>query len=178
VKVRNVHERVLVAPASRVGALLDGLASSEDALWPHQAWPAMKFDRPLQVGAIGGHGPIRYGVEEYEPGRSILFRFTAPRGFDGTHGLTVERVDKDRTRLSHVLEMRASGPAKLSWPVVFRPLHDALVEDALDRAERHLGVTPRPRQWSPWVKVLRWMLAGRRGRGGADKTGTGDGRSS
>lgn len=166
--VRNVHERTLSAPAARVGALVDSLASEEDGLWPRDRWPAMRFDRPLGVGAVGGHGPIRYRVETYEPGRTVRFRFTAPRGFEGTHRFEVEAVDgaespgRGQARLRHVLEMRTSGPALLSWPLVFRPLHDALIEDALDRTERHVGGSPRPRRWSPWVRVLRWFLARRR----------------
>ena len=170
--VRNVHERILPAPPARVGALVDSLASAEDGLWPRDRWPAMRFDRPLGVGAVGGHGPIRYRVEAYEPGRSVRFRFTAPRGFEGTHGFEVEAVngpeapDGERTRLRHVLAMRTGGPALLTWPLVFRPLHDALIEDALDRAERGVGGSPRPRRWSPWVRVLRWQLARRRSRRG------------
>lgn len=158
--IRNAHERTLPAPAERVGALLDGLASPEDALWPRHDWPPMRFDRPLQVGAVGGHGPIRYTVEEYEPGRQVRFRFTAPRGFHGTHGLEVEPVDPDHTRLRHVLEMRPTGAARVSWPLVYRPLHDALLEDALDRAERAVGGAAPPRPRSHWVRLLRWALGG------------------
>jgi hypothetical protein len=142
--------------------MLDSLASSEDSLWPHRQWPAMKFDRPLEPGAVGGHGPIRYSVEEYEPGSHVLFKFKAPRGFNGTHGFWVEPLDPDHARLRHVLEMRASGPALVSWTFIFRPLHDALIEDALDCAEHATGATPRPRGWSAWVKALRWMLAVKR----------------
>lgn len=164
--VRNVHERVLEAPASRVGELLDGLSSPEDALWPRQDWPAMRFDRPLGVGAVGGHGPIRYTVEAYAPGNRVELRFTAPRGFDGTHTFDVETLAAERTRLRHTIEMRTAGPARWSWPLLYRPLHDALLEDALDRAERATGGVPRPRTWSPWVRTLRWLLArtGSRGR--------------
>jgi len=163
--VRNVHERGLAAPASRVGPLLDSLASANDALWPGDRWPAMKFDRPLAVGAVGGHGPIGYTVEEYVPGRRVWFRFTAPRGFNGSHGFDLVPLDEGRTLLRHVLEMRTGGAASLTWPLVFRPLHDALLEDALDRAERSLGLLPRARSWSLWVRLLRRLLSG--GRAGA-----------
>jgi hypothetical protein len=54
----------------------------------------MRFDRPLAVGAIGGHGPIRYVVEAYDPGAMIRFRFTRPAGFDGVHGFTVVTRDE------------------------------------------------------------------------------------
>jgi len=143
---------------ANAGALIDGLASRDDALWPRDRWPAMKLDRPLGVGAAGGHGPIRYFVEEYEPGRSVRFRFTRPRGFDGSHRFEITQAVDGRVRLRHVLEMRASGPALLTWPFLYQPLHDALLEDALDRAGSTLGLPIAPRRWSAWVKVLRWAL--------------------
>ncbi|MBU1073515.1 hypothetical protein KKG45_09740, partial [bacterium] len=80
-KVRNIHQRTVDAPAAVVGRLFDGLASVNDPLWPADRWPPMRFDRPLQVGARGGHGLVRYDVGASEPGRSIRFDFTAPRGF-------------------------------------------------------------------------------------------------
>lgn len=158
----NVHERVLVATPAEVGALLDRLASREDGIWPRDRWPAMRFDRPLGVGAVGGHGPVRYNVEDYQPGRSVRFRFTAPRGFLGTHGYEIEERAGE-TLLRHVLKMRTEGPALLTWPLMFRPMHDALIEDSLDRAERSLGREPaRPNRWSARVRLLRRALGGRR----------------
>lgn len=160
-KVRNVHQRTLHASGAQAGALIDGLAQRGDRLWPGEMWPPVRFDRPLAVGAVGGHGPVRYVIEAYAPGRGIRCRFTAPRGFVGTHGFEVEDAGGGRTVLRHVLEMRTTGPALLSWPLVFRPLHDALIEDALDRAERSVGMKPAGARWSPWVRVLRRVLRGR-----------------
>ncbi|MBU0493779.1 MAG: SRPBCC family protein [Chloroflexi bacterium] len=157
--VINIHERVLDAPAAQVGILIDGLASDADALWPHDQWPPMRFDRPLGVGAAGGHGPVRYVVESYEPGRSVRFRFTGPAGFLGHHRFEVEELGPAQAALRHVIEMRPAGTARLTWPLVFRPLHDALLEDALDRAETHVGGRPAARGWSPWVRALRWVLS-------------------
>jgi len=88
--VLNIHTRELHTSREAVGALLDSLASKQDLLWPLDRWPAMRLDRPLQVGAVGGHGPIRYRVEWYEPGRAVLFRFTGMRGFHGSHGFEVK----------------------------------------------------------------------------------------
>jgi hypothetical protein len=156
--VRNVHERELACAATRAGALIDTLASRDDRLWPHDRWPAMRLDRPLQVGAAGGHGPVRYVVEAYEPGRRVRFRFTGPRGFHGWHEFAVH-ASSGGCRLVHVLEMNARGPARISWPVVYRPLHDALVEDALDRAERILTGEEATSRWSLYVRMLRWSLA-------------------
>jgi hypothetical protein len=72
--VLNVHARDLHATLSQVGALLDGLGSNHDHLWPSDQWPSIHFDRPLSVGAVGGHGGIGYIVEFYEQGRAIVFR--------------------------------------------------------------------------------------------------------
>ncbi|HYO91997.1 MAG TPA: hypothetical protein VEQ40_10185, partial [Pyrinomonadaceae bacterium] len=135
--VTNIHERSFHAPLSSIGELIDRLASRDDLLWPQDRWPPMRFSGPLGIGASGGHGPIRYEVEAYEPGRSIRLRCTAPRGFLGTHGFEALESATGVVQLRHVLAMQVSGGARLSWPLVFRPLHDALIEDALDRADAH-----------------------------------------
>lgn len=163
-KVLNVHERGLQATPDRVGALIDSLASTDDMLWPKHSWPRMKFDGPLGIGARGGHGPIRYVVDAYTPQQSIRFRFTAPAGFEGTHGYEVIVASSRAVVLRHTLEMRATGPALLSWPLIFRPLHDALIEDSLATAEVSLGASPSVQPWSSWVKFLRWMVSGGRAR--------------
>ena len=115
----------------------------------------MRLDGPLAKGADGGHGPIRYHVESYRPGRSIVFRFSGPAGLTGTHRFEAE-ADGDATVLSHVIEGAATLRFAPSWLLVFRPLHDALLEDALDRAEEACtGAVARPARWSRWVRFLR-----------------------
>jgi hypothetical protein len=155
IPVHNVHERRFSAPPEQVGALLDELASPVDRLWPSARWPRMRLDRPLQIGAAGGHGPVRYLVETYEPGRCVRFGLRAPSGFDGFHGFEVMSSRGEGTTLRHVLDMNARGPALLTWPVIFRPLHDALVEDCLDSAASALGEVPRDQPWTLWVRLLR-----------------------
>jgi hypothetical protein len=165
--VLNIHEREFDLPLATVGSLIDTLASKSDHIWPNDKWPAMRLDRPLSVGAVGGHGPVRYSVEEYRPGREIHFRFLAPSGFKGKHAFEVEDR-QGQTVLRHVLEMRAAGQACLSWPLLFRPLHDALIEDGFDRATVALGIDlPNPTRWPFYVRVLRFAIktfskAGRR----------------
>ncbi|MFD7028539.1 SRPBCC family protein [Streptomyces sp. NPDC059917] len=155
--VYNVHERLLTTGAKEVGALIDSLsAGAADGLWPHANWPAMEFDRPLAVGATGGHGPVRYTVTAYVPGTWVRFAFSGPRGFDGFHEFTALPVDGERTMLRHTLAMGVSGPARLTWPLAYRWMHDACLEDALDRAESaRTGTVARPARWSPYVRLLR-----------------------
>ncbi|MEU9720276.1 SRPBCC family protein [Streptomyces sp. NPDC047976] len=153
--VHNVHERLLPMGAAEAGALLDSLsAGPDDRLWPHRTWTPMKFDGPLAAGAKGGHGMVRYTIAAYVPGTWIRFAFTGPRGFHGFHEYAVLPVDGERTVLRHTLSMRITGLARLSWPLAYRWLHDALLEDSLDRAERHPA---RPARWSPYVRLLMAM---------------------
>ncbi len=156
--IRVVHQRRLPASIQAVGALIDGLAGRPDPLWPAERWPPMAFDRPLGEGAAGGHGPVRYYVEEYEPGKRVRLRFTRPPGLVGFHEFSVEPSGESAV-LRHLLEAEPRRTARLTWPLVFRPLHDALLEDALDKAENAVtGAVERPRDWSLWVRVLRRLL--------------------
>ena len=158
--VVNIHERELGAPAAVAGELVDSLASDNDRLWPHDRWPAMELDRPLGVGAAGGHGGvIGYVVESYEPGRSVGFRFTQPKGFIGTHRFEVDEKEDGCCVLRHTIEMETKGASRLTWIGVVRPLHDALLEDALDRAAVYTGGRPQQQEWSTRVRALRWMLS-------------------
>ena len=158
-KIFKLHEREFRASVDRVGALIDTLGSRDDALWPVHSWPLMLFDGSLRVGAAGGHGRIGYRVEAYAPRRFIKLRFTEPWGFRGCHSYEVISEKRNSTLLRHTLEMRAWGLTMLSWPLVYRPLHDALIEDSLATAEASLGLPPRMRAWSPWVKFLRFLVS-------------------
>jgi hypothetical protein len=59
--IYNVHEREIATPATVVGEILDTVGSADDRLWATDIWVAepVVFDRPLGVGASGGHGSIR-----------------------------------------------------------------------------------------------------------------------
>lgn len=167
--VHNVHSRELAAPPERVGAVLDSLGGDEDRLWPIERWPAMPFelDGPLAVGARGGHGLIPYAVEEYEPGRRLVFRFPSGLGLDGTHRFEVEPLGPDRSRLTHTLDCAVRPKVLLLWPIA-RGYHDALLEDILDRAElAATGRHVRFRRWPLWLQIANATevrLARRRGK--------------
>lgn len=160
--MRNVHARHIARPAAAAGVLLDQLASPDDALWPDRAWPALRLDRGLQVGSAGGHGPIRYQVSAYEPGRRVEFTFTPAMRMPGTHVLRVDDDGDGGCTVIHELAVRLHGRTRLTWPLVFRWLHDACIEDLLDNAEEALtGRVAHPARWSPWVRFLRNRMARR-----------------
>jgi hypothetical protein len=154
--IRNVHRRTIDASAEKVGALLDQLGSDSDRLWPKQYWPPIRFDRPLAVGADGGHGPIRYRVTAYEPGRRVRCTFDPRMGVDGYHEAVVEAIGSDRCVLRHELQGQASASMYVRWTFIIRCFHDALIEDLLDNAERAAtGTVLHPARWSAWVRLLR-----------------------
>ncbi|MDQ7804387.1 SRPBCC family protein [Amycolatopsis sp. A133] len=148
--VRNVHTRRFPASQAELAELLDTLGTPGDRLWPVADWPPSRLDGPRVPGTPAGHGPVRYVLEEVAPDR-LRFRFTAPAGVHGYHEFSVG----DGT-LTHVLAASLHGWARLTWPLFFRPLHDALLEQLLDRAELALtGRAGRPARWSPYVRFLR-----------------------
>jgi hypothetical protein len=154
--VKNIQSRSIAAPAADVGALLDRLAAPDDVLWPGPPWPRLRLDRGLTIGSAGGHGPIRYRVSECEPGRRIRFAFEPTVGIHGYHELAVEPDRPQRCRLVHTISGRTRGTMRWRWPLVIRWLHEALLHELLDNAERAAtgGLTgPRSRP-GPWVRLL------------------------
>lgn len=162
--VTNVHERKIPASAAAVASLIATLASKEDRLWPHEAWPRMKLNAGLAAGSVGGHGPVRYEVVKVDPAGRVVFQFTGPVGFVGWHAFEVADPQKGKSVLRHELQMEVRGLSRLTWPLFFRPMHDALIEEAFDKAERELGATEGvPFRRGVWVRSIYWLaaLAGR-----------------
>lgn len=148
------------APVGQVGALLDTLASDQDQLWPWENWPALRLRPGLEVGGTGGHRPVRYRVIEYVPGSRVRFKFLGPTGFNGHHEFAVAEGSAGTCVISHRLVIAPTGPARLSWPMVFRPLHDALTEEAFDKAAAHAGGSQpmSTHRRSAYVRFLRSLL--------------------
>ncbi|MFI8280770.1 DUF2867 domain-containing protein [Streptomyces sp. NPDC085929] len=143
--VRNIHQRIVQAPAETVGALVDRLATPDDPLFPTPVWPAMVLDRPLAVGADGGHGRVRYRVTAYEPGRSARFDTTDPGIGEGHHRFAVEPLGPNSCRVSHDLELTMGTRAFALWKLAIQPVHDTMIEETFDNAERAaLGRLPHP----------------------------------
>ncbi len=157
-KILNVHERNLLGSPEEVGDILNTLSAKDDKLWPREKWPPMKFDSGLRVGASGGHGPIRYHVSEYVPGRRIEFQFDRKgmaAGLDGRHYFEVV-PRSGHVQLRHVVDAECDFKSWLKWRFLIGPMHDALLEDALDCAQTALQAPPgRPARWGLRVRLLR-----------------------
>ncbi|QSB06361.1 hypothetical protein [Natronoglycomyces albus] len=157
--MKNIHERVIEAPVQSVAGLLNNLGQPEDRLWPSEKWVPMVMDRPLAVGAAGGHGEIRYRVTEFEPGKRVRFAFHPKSGIDGTHEMTLVALGKRRCRLRHEFHGRPTGFMRILLPLVVIHLHNALLEDLLDNAQRAAtGAVAKPATWSWWVRLWHWIV--------------------
>lgn len=160
-KILNVHERTLKLTPQVIGTAIDSLAGPDDIIWPRDKWPAMEFDLGLCVGAKGGHGVVRYEVEEYIPGKRAVFRFDGTgmtAGLDGRHFFEV-LPHQEHIIIRHVIDAKCNFPFWLTWYFLIRPLHDALLEDGLDQMENKLMGSEKATNWSPWVKFIRSRMA-------------------
>lgn len=157
-KVLNIHTRIIDQPKAAVSRLLETLASEKDMVWPTEYWPAMRFLEGLKLHAKGGHGPIRYTVEDYNSGEVIQFQFTNPHGFHGYHKLEISELSDTQTQLKHTINMHAMGSGIWNWIFAIRHLHDALIEDAFDKVENHFSAEKKRSKWNLWVRILRSLL--------------------
>lgn len=150
--IRNVHERLLAVPIDQARRLLAGLGTATDQLWPSDHWPPLVLADGLEVGSDGGHGIVTYHVSARTPDL-VEFTFDPPFGLVGTHRFELAAAGSGAL-LRHVLEAEAVGSMRLGWPLVVRPLHDALIEDLFDRFEQAVGTAVRT-PWSGPVRRLR-----------------------
>ena len=166
-RIDNQHERSFNVSIDSVGDILDTLSGPHDRLWPRDNWPPMLLDESLKSGAKGGHGPVRYHVDEYVPGRRAVFRFDGTgltAGLDGRHYFEIIPRNNHNV-LRHVVDAECDLRAWLKWKIMIEPLHDALLEDALDLAEQTLeGIVSRPARWNLWVRFVRRIMAKKRHR--------------
>jgi hypothetical protein len=105
---------------------------------------------------------VRYEVSEYAPGKRVEFEFRPmPRlpAFRGRHYF--EALGRGgQTILRHTIDVDTGFATWVQWKLVVEHLHDALIEDAFDKAGRSAGLpAPHRSRWPLRVRFLRWMLA-------------------
>lgn len=157
-KVINIHKRVFHQSKDRISSIFDSLSSKNDQLWPYEKWPPMIFKKGLKEGATGGHGPIKYSIQNYKYGDFIEFNFIKPDEFIGIHKFEITAIDTEKTEIKHTINMSLSGKGILTWYVAVKWLHDALLEDCLDKVENHFLNEKVKTKWNFWVFALRKML--------------------
>jgi hypothetical protein len=161
-KVTNIHKRDIKQPKAKIEALFKTLSCENDMMLATHKWPPMILEKGLQVGSKGGHGSIKYFVKAYQSDAFIQFEFTKPQGFKGFHKFEITEIDPNLTELKHTIVMNTEGMATLKWALAIRWLHNAYIEDALDKVENHFTNENKITEWSLWVRFLRKILKPKR----------------
>jgi hypothetical protein len=161
-KVLNIHKRTLNQSKSKVVEILKTLSTENDRIWPKEKWPEMKFKDGIQIGAIGGHGPIRYTVEKYKPSEIIQFRFSKPYGFNGIHKFEINELTSEKTEIKHTIDMKTDAKGTLVWILAIRSLHNALIEDGFDKLENNFSEVHKSSKWNFWVYFIRKQITKKR----------------
>ncbi len=81
-----------------------------------------------------------------------------PDGFAGIHKFEITEIEKDKTELKHTIDMTVSGKGIFTWYIAVKWLHDALLEDCLDKAENHFLTDKKKTKWNLWVIFLRRLF--------------------
>ncbi len=160
--IKNIHTRTIKASQNKLIKLLQTLSSDNDCIWPKEKWPAMRFENGLKIGSKGGHGPIRYWIENYTPEEGIQFRFSKPTGFQGFHKLEIQKLTQESTVITHTIAMQTAGKSTWLWLFIIRPLHNALMVDLLNKVENQFSDTQKSTNWNLWVKFLRKQMTKKR----------------
>ncbi len=156
--VTNIHKRIINQPKENIAPLLKTLSTAQDKVWPNEYWPAIRFREGLVIGSKGGHGIIKYVIQDYIEGEHIAFRFLEPKGFDGIHKFDIRAINKHTTEIKHSIIMRTKGMATLKWIIAIRWLHDALIENAFDCIENTVSNSKKFTTWNIWVKFWRFIF--------------------
>ena len=161
--MESIHERILNCPISKAADLIDSFSQRNASLWPSSLWPRGEFNQPLSVGAEGSHGGTRYQVSSYSPGRSIEFEFIHPKSYKGFHRFDLLELGPESTLIRHVVNIKARWIDRIMWRVFISWVHDALIEDAFDEAERTaVGSLTKPKKWPVRVYIYRHLLGATR----------------
>jgi hypothetical protein len=156
-KIINIHTRIINQPKAKVAELFSTLSSENDMMLATDKWSPMILDSGLNVGSRGGHGGIKYTVQDYKPDKSITFQFDL-KGFDGFHKFEISEINIRATELKHSVQMNTTGLGILKWALAIRFLHDAYIEDAFDKVENHFTNEKKISKWTIWVRILRKIM--------------------
>jgi hypothetical protein len=158
--VQNVHRREVACAPGDIDRRFSALGTAEDDLWPREQWFGMHLDASPDNHGAGGHGPVRYHCCRREPGEAV-FCFDSVLGstnWQGTHRFSVQ-PSAAGALVEHRIDLSLPLKEWLSWRFVVEPLHDALIENLLDKADGR----PPATKWTWWVRLLRRLAPATRG---------------
>jgi hypothetical protein len=161
-KIFNIHQREYESPPTVLAEIFATLSSKNDRLWPNESWPPMVLSNGLNLHSSGGHGPIGYYVSNHDPRKSVQFTFTKPEGFVGSHTFEIIAIGDKKTVLRHTINMSLNLKGIITWYIAIKWLHDALLEDCLDKVHNQVARSAVHSPHNLWVKILRKVLGRRR----------------
>ncbi len=141
-------------PLSKIAEILETLSTKQDLLWPEENWTPMILDNGLCVDSRGGHGIIKYYVTKYEYGKIVEFCFVEPEEFKGAHRFELSKPSDNRTKIKHTIDVQFNLKGLILWYLIVKWLHDALLEDCLDKVENNLENTNAKTPHNFWLKFL------------------------
>lgn len=153
--VINYHHRDVDSSAAAIDQRFSFLGTETDDLWPSELWFPMRLDATPDAGGAGGHGPVRYHCSARKP-QTVVFTFDSVLGstkWVGQHTFSVRPAAAGAT-VEHLIELEVPGWQYFQWKLVVEPLHNALIENLLEKAA---GLPPTTR-WSAWVRLLRLLM--------------------
>ena len=157
-RILNIHKRAFLESKDEVSKIFASLSGDNDQVWPTEKWPRMIFENGLKEGEIGRHGIVKYSVNKFIPSRLIEFTFIEPKEFKGIHKLELNEVEENKIELKHTIDADLSIRGIFLWYFAIKWLHDALLEDCLDKVENHFLAEKKKTKWNFWVKFLRRIL--------------------
>lgn len=157
-KVTNIHQRDYNQPVTVISEILDTLSTRNDRLWPNEIWPPMILNNGLEINSFGGHGPIGYYISNYDYGKSIEFTFTKPTEYIGTHKFDIIEMTDNTTQLRHTINMNLNLKGIVTWYFAIKWLHDALLEDCLDKVHNQFNEIKVQSPHNFWARTLRNLL--------------------
>jgi hypothetical protein len=81
-----------------------------------------------------------------------------PDGFAGLHKFEITEIEEEITELKHTIDMTVSGKGIFTWYFAIKWLHNALLEDCMDKAENNFLTDKKKTKWNLWVLLLRRMF--------------------
>lgn len=124
-EIRNVHERTVAAPPSRIAALIADFGN---------VWPAHIAPVPQPRGDRTYNAGLMVWEEFDRPGAVRAFRVVRPAELQAVHWFEVESA-AGATVLRHTVEGDAAGGFEEIWRMRIEPLHDLILEALFDNVE-------------------------------------------
>ena len=74
----------------------------------------------------------------------------------------IKELPGNKTEVSHIIDVNTDFGGTIKWVFAVKSLHNALIEDGLDKMENHFTEDEKSTEWNMWVKFIRYILIKKR----------------